>query len=133
MKANQRTSRQGQVKKKANPFGRLGARSKTFQSYYETTVEKTGENGIKTIALIKKNCLKKEGLKKEKVSKRHRRGWIASPCAATLNRRRRICRRLAVGLTTRLSWQHKKSWTKSTPDGFGLLPLYCSLLRVGKS
>ena len=80
-----------------------------------------------------KNCLKKRGLKKEKIPKRHLRGWIASPCVATLNRRRRICRRLAVGLTTRLSWQHKKSWTNSTPDGFGLLLFYCSLLWVDNS
>ena len=44
-----------------------------------------------------------------------------------------MCCHLAVGLTTRLSWQHKKSWTNSTPDGFRLLPFYCSLLRVDKS
>ena len=57
-------------------------------------------------ALWKKKMLRKMRIKKnKKIPKGHLRGWITSPCVATLNRRRRICRRLAVG--TRLSWQEK--------------------------
>ena len=34
-------------------------------------------------------------------------GWITSLYVTKLNRRRRICCRLEVGLTTRLSWQYE--------------------------
>ena len=84
----------GKVKsheRKANPFGRLSLDLiEDLRKLLETTVEKSGKKVIKTIPLWKKKRLKKGGLKKEKISKRHLRGWIASPCVATLNRRRRI-------------------------------------------
>ena len=120
------------TKKQIDEFVDLQGKSTFLQELNDG--RKNVKKRIKTMALwTKKKCLEKGGLKKEKIPKRHLRGWIASPCVATLNRRRRICRRLAVGLTTRLSWQHKKSWTNSTPHGFGLLLFYCFLLWVDKS
>ena len=78
-------------KGKVKPFGRLSLDLiEDLRKLLETTVEKSGKKVIKTIPLWKKKRLKKGGLKKEKISKRHLRGWIASPCVATLNRRRRI-------------------------------------------